>query len=208
MGWVKTMKRNTIVLGIGIAAILLSTMPATAGTVVCFDDLTTAPRLPDNIPAGYGGFNWTNFGVAKDDHKGVNTGYYNAAVSGDYVAFNHYGDPASFSSDTPITLVGANFTAAWRDGLQVDVEGYLAGDLVYSTAFTIDTYGPKWIQFDWDDVDQVMFRSSGGVGVGFAQDSYQFAMDNLSYHTPAPGAIILAGFGTGLTSWLRRRRAL
>lgn len=200
------MKRNVIILGIGIAALFLTAMPAAAGTVLCFDDLTTGPRLPDDIPVGYGGLYWDNFGVAKDDHKGANTGYYNAPMSGDYVAFNHYGDPAGFSSDDPFNLVGGYFTAGWRDGLQVDVEGYRAGDLVYSTAFTIDTHGPTWVQFGWDNVDQVLFRSSGGETMGFAQDSYQFAMDNLTFHAPAPGAILLAGLGTGLTSWLRRRR--
>jgi len=201
------MKRNAIVLSIGVVALCAMAMPAAASSVICFDDLTTGPRLPENIPVGYGGLYWDNFGVAKDDHKGPNTGYYNAPVSGDYVAFNHYGEPAGFSSDDSFNLVGAYFTAGWRDGLQVDVEGYLAGERVYSMAFTIDTHGPTWVQFGWDNVDQVLFCSSGGQSVGFAQDSYQFAMDNVTFHTPVPGAVLLAGLGVGLTGWLRRQRA-
>jgi len=203
------MKRNAIVFGFSAVTLLLIAMPAAAASVVSFDDLTTAGRLPDDIPDGYGDLHWENFGAVRYDYAGVGTsGYYNAAASGDYVAFNHYGHPSGFFSDKPVTLVGAHFTAAWRNGLQVDVEGYSAGELVYSTTFTIDTYGPTWVQFDWDDVDQVMFLTSGGEPAGFVQGTYQFAMDNLTYHTPAPGAILLAGLGTGLTGWLRRRRAL
>ncbi len=199
------MKRNVIVLGIGMAALLALAIPAAATTVVDFDSVTTQKKA---ILQDCGDLNWGNFGMATYDHKGANTGYYNAAVSGDYVALNAWGEPAGFSSDNPITLVGAYFTAAWRNGLQVNVEGYLAGDLVYSTVFTIDTYSPMWIQFDWDDVDHVMFQTSGGEAAGFAQDTYQFAMDNLTYHTPVPGAVLLVGLGTGLTGWLRRRRSL
>lgn len=199
------MKRTAAIVGFGIVVLFVMGMPVQAADTIAFDDITSAERVSFT---NYEGFEWDNFGVATYDHKGAYTGYYNANVSGDYVAFNQWGVPAAVSRDNPFCLVGAHFTAAWRNGLQILAEGYLEGDLVHSRTFTVCTCDPTWVSFDWGYVDHVVFSTSGGESAGYAQNSFQFAMDNMVYHTPAPGAILLAGMGAGLTGWLRRRRAL
>jgi len=201
--------KSTIVLGIGIAALLAAAMPAAAATTIDFDDAITDP-ITWHMPTGYGGLQWSSrWGVMSGDYYGDNSsGYANGTVSGEYVAFNSMGMPVEVDSYDPFTLVGAYFTAAWRDGLEINVQGYLDGDLLYSKTFTVDPYGPTWVQFDWGCIDQITFSSSGGTPVGWRLSGTQFAMDNLTIHAPAPGAIILVSLGTGLTGWLRRRRTL
>jgi hypothetical protein len=70
----------------------------------------------------------------------VLSGYVNGVVSGTEVAFTPYGDPAAFSG-SPFTFNSAYFTAAWYDGLDIHVDGYLASTLVYSTDFIVNTVG-------------------------------------------------------------------
>lgn len=205
--------KKAILLGIGMAAIgLLMSTSAVAG-VTTFDDVTTED-IGGTIPAGYGGLTWSNFAVLNGANYFNNpSGYVNGVVSADYVAFNGNGSLAGFSGD-PFNLVGAYFTAAWQDGLLIEVDGFLNGASVASTEFTVDTTGPVSVDFNWT-VDEVTFASSGGTPAfeNRLKGGTQFAMDNLTTReampsVPAPGAVILASLGAGLTGWLRRRKAL
>jgi hypothetical protein len=193
------------ILAISAAILVVGGAPASA-TVDRFDDVTTQPDAA--ITDGYAGFNWHNFWVLDATTYVSNpSGYLNGQISSDYVAFNAWGAPAEFSGG-PFHFVGAYLTSAWRDGLNVDIEGYRLGTLAYSQTLILNTSDPLWFAADYLNVDTVRFVSYGGTHHrGYPGDGTQFALDNLTYTTiPAPGALVLLGLGTGLTGWLRRRQ--
>jgi hypothetical protein len=75
----------------------------------------------------------------------------------------------------------------------------------------VNTSGPTWFDFDFLGIDSLTFRSYGGSpNPAYVQtgSGNHFVMDNFTYNgtvVPAPGAVILAGVGTMLVGWLRRR---
>jgi len=130
-----------------------------------------------------------------------NSGYNNGLVSGDYVAFpsKFYESGTGRITGNLYTFNGAYLTAAWRDGLNVQVDGYLNDSLIYSTTVVVDTTGPTWFDFDYIDIDELKFSSYGGVpNENYPyQTGYHFAMDNFTY-IPEPTTLLLFALGTVL----------
>jgi len=143
-----------------------------AATLLTFDDLTSVS--PDNdwalISNGYGSLQWYNFGVFNGSVRPVTEGYRTGTVSPTNVAFNIFGDPASISSRGTFTLKSAYLTAAFVDGMQIHVQGFVRDALTYDNTYTVNTTGPTLINFNYMGVNQVWF---------IASPSTQFVMDNL-----------------------------
>ncbi|MBP8910691.1 MAG: PEP-CTERM sorting domain-containing protein [Phycisphaerae bacterium] len=188
--------------------VLMTFVAVPAGAAVTFDDLSSGA----SIPAGYAGLNWSNFRSKDGTTMPSLSGYFNGIVSANNVAYNPWGSPAEILGAS-FDLGGLYLTAAWNTGLNVDIEGYLNGNLLYSRTLVVDTTGPTWVTLNYLGVDRVRFVSYGGVEANVGGSGTQFVIDNVSFEPidaaiPAPAALLLGSLGTGLVGWLRRRKSL
>jgi hypothetical protein len=181
---------------------VVSMVTVTHADVLTFDDIITVVNA-EFIPNGYGGLNWDNMAVA---HKDVitNSGYNNGTVSGNYIALNSAGTAASVSDGT-FSFNGAYLTAAWNTGLNINLKGYNSGGLVYDQTVVVDTDAPTWFGFNFNNIDNLVFESSGGVAAGFSEGSgTQFVMDDFTYVIPEPASLSLIGLVVGGLYFTRR----
>ncbi|MBN3872426.1 PEP-CTERM sorting domain-containing protein [Nostoc sp. JL33] len=198
---------TVIVLGIGAVA---------QATVLTFDDIAPISYY-EPIPNGYGGFNWDNFYyVNGSSSKVTRTGEDNGRVSGDYVAFNGFGNPA-LVSDSVFDFNSLYLSATWNNGLSVTVQGLKSGATLYSKTVVVDTTQPTLVNFDYFGVDELKFTSFGGVEPDYliktGGGGTQFALDNFTFNekvtsvpepTFLPALLTIATLSAG--SVLRRKQ--
>lgn len=184
-----------------------------AGTANANIGVWTFDELPGTltpIPNGYGGFTWTNMyylNATIEVHSLV--GYGAGMVSSPNVAYNVWADPAVVS-DSAFDFGGAYLTGAWNDDLNIQVEGYLGANLLYTQTVVVSSTAPTWFDFNYYGIDKLNFSSWGGTpNPDYSQygEGAHFAMDNFTA-IPVPGAVLLGTIGVGLVGWLRRRKAL
>lgn len=158
------------------------------------------------------GLNWSGF-AALNTASLPSSGLKLAATSGSFIAFNKGAGVATISSATPFSLVGADLTAGWRDGLSVTVVGKLGGSTVSSTTYTLSATAPTRITFGLGNVDAVSFTSFGGTAhAGYAGSQATFGLDTLTIAAAVPEpetyAMLLAGLGLmGAVARRRNKRA-
>jgi hypothetical protein len=203
-------------------------LPAIAqAQTINFDDLSTSPPSSTDplcpvpmLTNGYHGFNWNNFFVVKgsqyhdpflhlDTYCIVPGGFRFGVVSPPNVAFNGYGDPASVSNANSFTFNSVYMTAAWNDGLDVLVQGYVGLYPFYSQLLVVNTSPAKQYVFNWTGVDKVSFTSSGGTPAGYLGSGEHIVFDDLTVSnvTPEPQTLLLLATGlTGIGAVIRRRR--
>jgi hypothetical protein len=168
--------------------------------ILTFDDLPGPGTFGSAVPSGYGGFQWYNFNYL-DGMDFTASGYQNGVLSANNVAFNGSGNPAELSSSGPFDLNSAWLTAAWNDGLQLEVQGFAGGTLLYDQTYTLNAAAPTLLAFNYLGVDEVSFSSSGGINHGYDGSGTQFVMDNLTVSVPEPstiGLVIFSAAGVGL----------
>jgi hypothetical protein len=190
---------------------------AKAQTTITFDD-DPADGQGNGISNGYKGLNWDDgfgggknpsWGLVDGTHYGLNpSGYQPARVSGDFVA---YAIDMGFSSPTAHMIFNSVWiTSAWRDGLTVEVDGYVGGVLTYQQLVNPSATAPTLYSFNWA-VDSVEFHGSGGVQhAGYTPiNAPDFALDDLTVTTPEGNSAVLVCSGLlpilGVP-FLRRRR--
>lgn len=194
----KTMSAVVLVIASGIAE----------ASILTFDDVTTNSYA--FIQNGYGELNWDNMSVIDGEAywSTTDTGYTGGLISGSYVAYNELSRMATASvASGTFNFLGAYLSAAWNDGLQIDIKGYNSGSLLYDTTVVVNMNEPIWFDFNFNNIDQLTFNSYGGVNVGVTTGKH-FVMDNLSFVVPLPPAVYLFGFGLFSLIGLARRKTL
>ena len=206
----KTLKLSAI----AILALLCVAKQGRADITLTFD------KLPGNevaIPQGYGGLNWVNFFYLDGVDFGTPSGYQNGVVSPKNVAYDPFGNAASFNRIVPFTLLSGFFTAAWNDGAGIEAQGFVAGNPipVVTQNFFVTTSGPLFVNFaNFTGLNEVWFIPNDGNPHGFAGHGEQFALDNVTIAgdssiagaVPEPAAVLLFGTVTLLMVSLLRRR--
>lgn len=187
--------KRTLVFCAAITAVVLSGAPAQAGATVVatFDEFNNY----DWVPNGYLGLDWTN--VRARTAPGHIT-----AQSVPNVAINPGGNDASiFTNAQPFYFIEGWF-GSWVTNIELDltITGLLGGTQVFQDTVSLNNTG-QWVYGPSGLVDTLVFSTNLAGGDG------RFYMDNVQLHAiPAPGAVILAGLGASVVSWLRRRKTL
>ena len=170
----------------------------------------------------YNGFNWVNFDAKnliahQADNVGAlaQGGYTNMATSGNTIIYN------SSSQNAAITKTGggvfdftsANMGAAWNDGLQVTVTGWLNGSKLDTKTITLNTSNPTLVSFNFSGIDKLTFSSFGGtLHAGYTGSGNHFTMDDMTFSpvaaVPEPSTYAMMFVGLGLVGLMARRRKL
>ena len=164
----------------------LSSALSTQAAVITFDDLPETDI--GSISEGYGGFNWgdsflTNVAYAhKDAIPG--TGFETGVVSGNYAAFNFLATTSVINSTGGelFNFNGAYLTAAWHDGLNIEVTGFLNNLTLFTQTIVVNTQKAQWFDFDFVGINSLSLRAWGGVSIDPYNGGEFFVMDNFTYN--------------------------
>lgn len=177
-----TMKKIHSLLLSAIFSIAIFSSAAHAA-VITFDDLPATEA--DAIHNGYHGFNWGADFMTSVAYINKNTlpgtGFASGVVSGDYAAFNNFATTSTISSNL-FDFNGAYLTAAWNEGLLIEVTGFLDNLALFTTTVTVSTQQAQWFDFNFIGINQLSFRSWGGTASNPDEGGEHFVMDNFTYN--------------------------
>lgn len=177
-------KTKSLLLSI-LLSLDISSAISSQAAVITFDDLPATEI--DTIPDGYQGFNWGAASMANVSyfHQNVmpDTGFANGVVSGDYAAFNFLAT-TSIISGAQFDFNGAYLTAAWNDGLNIEVSGFLNNALLFTQTVIVNTSAAQWFDFNFLGINYLSLRAWGGTSIDGTQGNDFFVMDNFTINEP------------------------
>ena len=164
----------------------ISSAICTQAAVITFDDLPETDI--GSISAGYSSFNWgdsflTNVAYAhKDAIPG--TGFETGVVSGNYAAFNFLATTSVINTigGELFDFNGAYLTAAWHDGLNIEITGFLDNLALFTQTIVVNTNAAQWFDFDFAGINSLSLRAWGGVSIDPNNGGEFFVMDNFTYN--------------------------
>jgi hypothetical protein len=193
------------------AALSCSLIPPCRATVVNFDDFS--PRIGgQRITNAYGGLVWSNLGVANTfldaNDRGYLTGYNYGMITPSNVAYNAFGLPAEVdAAGTNFNFLSAFLTGAWNSNLNIQVQGFRAGALIYDETVVAAATNATLFIFNYENIDRLYFNSFGGQPAFGPISQAHFAMDNLTFEfVPEPSALLLTGAGVALLWAFHKRK--
>lgn len=215
------MKRSAIVLGMGIAALFAMTTPAAASSVILLNGDAESGDLT--------GWTTSHPEIWATASQGQTTGIVSPYEGGAFFSFAA-SEVRSSSQDPPVTIgmyqtgtavAPSHLRLTGRVQTETRNGNYDAGEVVLSvfdaegTLLSSASSGLLTTEnFEWQAFDMNLTGLSGVDS--WRVDLYGTVLDGTYVNVffddmklssnPAPGAVLLAGLGTGLTSWLRRRR--
>ena len=196
-----------------ILLLMLCPMARSFAILVTFDDfLDTHNGGGTLITNKYQNLVWSNFAIGNAIIHTANNGpdgYFYGMLTVSNIITGAHGDPAEIDADgTNFNFFSAYLTGAWRSNLNVEVQGFRSGSLVYDTIVLASATSPTLFSFNYLNVDRLYFSSSGGQYAGFSSDGLNFAMDNLTYEfVPEPSSLLLTAVGAlSLCPLFRRKR--
>ena len=193
-------KGSKIVLALMVLAFLVFWDTSSPATIIDFEDLYPGHPAYGSFPSSYAGFNWSSssYWITKDQIIGSG---YDYGTIGLVSGFTGYAQDISISTSSSFNFVSAYITAAWLTSLDVMVEGWKGGSMIYSQTITTHDDKPYQFLFNFMGIDTLWFRPLG------SSDEKHIVIDNLEVSAvPLPSSLLLLGSGlAGLAAWRRLR---
>ncbi len=144
--------------------------------VVSFDDVVLEYGSDDSVPYkildNYEGLSWDDHVYVVKGSSYGSSGYEVGTTSGDQVALNGYApQETTFTFDEVSTFNSMNLTSAWDSTQDVTLEGYLNGNLIYTSTSTINNLTSTFIELNWSEIDTLVLKNTGS----------HWAMDDFTY---------------------------
>ncbi|SFU58564.1 PEP-CTERM sorting domain-containing protein [Nitrosospira multiformis] len=216
---------------IAFAVLLVFHASLASATIVNFDDLDASggDLVLDSLNP-YQGFTWTNFS-AYTSIPGF-PGFNNGIVSPDNAAYSGgelFGPTITpvigkIEASDPFDFVSAYLGSGYYDNLNLTVQGWHNGSLLFMRSVILDTNAPVFVNFGFTGIDELNFFA--GVTPATADPFFcgtvnctQFTLDNLTFAPasttpppdpnplPEPSTLALIGLA-GMAVMVVRRRAI
>ncbi len=160
---------------------------------VRFEGVDTGGGGGTELPSGYQGFIWNNFG-AIESAEAQPSGF--IPVSGSANGFLYPTTEASImrAGGGDFAFKSGIFAGAYQDGITIFAIGVQDGVTVATKTFTVDYGVNQKIRFgrDFRDVDFVLFRPQGGTDAdpGDAGSGRWISVDDFVFRTPPEPMLI------------------